>query len=436
MSASKIRFPGQNFFGDFSARQWSGIYAALGFLYLAAATGSLYVKHRITNEYESRLAEAQTWGARFHAYAGIGHAASEIRGSSQDAAISGNAAGEWLRVQQLRHLCEQEIEQARKELNSASDAPAAKQLQTDLDVVHTAVEAMAIETDRLFSDLTADATRARSHLSLIDEKYQTVIRAFSHLRAHLEAIEQDHVEAQMRAASLLEKVEYVISVLIAGLVAGIGYFWVRVAKRIRADVAEKEILLCQVRDAENKYGAIFDNVVEGIFQMTPDGRFITANRALARMFGYETPQQLMSELTDVGGRLYADPARRAELLRVVQKEEVVSAFEVEMIRRDGSTIWVSQNARAVRNASGDLAYIEGTVEDITSRWRAERRRRLLYITTKILAEAETLAGGASEDIAVHLRNPRVGHGRRLGCGFRRARPALRGSLASPEYRYR
>ncbi|MGH7970896.1 MAG: PAS domain S-box protein, partial [Limisphaerales bacterium] len=128
-------------------------------------------------------------------------------------------------------------------------------------------------------------------------------------------------------------------------------------------------------EAEEKYHSVFDHLVEGIFQTTPDGRYLMANLALARIYGYATPEELMHSLTDIGRRLYVEPGRREEFVRAMQEHDTIEGFESEVHRKDGSTIWISENCRAVRDRKARLLYYEGTVEDITQRRQAESRLR-------------------------------------------------------------
>ena len=164
-----------------------------------------------------------------------------------------------------------------------------------------------------------------------------------------------------------------------------------IVQRIEKDVAEREALVAQLREAENKYRVIFDNALEGIFQSTPEGKFITANQALAKMWGYETVEELIAEMNNADEKVYAVPGRWRQLLQSFQRHYTVQGFVSEVYRRNGRPMWISQNVRAVRDAKGGLAYLEGTVEDITAQWLADRRRTLLYTTTKNLAEAATVA---------------------------------------------
>jgi len=125
------------------------------------------------------------------------------------------------------------------------------------------------------------------------------------------------------------------------------------------------------REAERKYRDIFDNAVEGIFQTTPEGGFITVNPALARMLGYESAEELIRERRDIGLQGYVDPKGREEFRQLLETQDTVAQFEHQVYRRDRTKIWISENVRAVRDASGKLLYYEGTVEDITERKRAE-----------------------------------------------------------------
>jgi len=128
-------------------------------------------------------------------------------------------------------------------------------------------------------------------------------------------------------------------------------------------------------EAEEKYHSVFDHLVEGIFQTTPAGRYLMANTALARIYGYGSPEELMQDLTDISRRLYVQEGRRDEFVRLMQENDVITGFESQVHRKDESTIWISENCRAIRDAKGRLLYYEGTVEDITQRRHAEEKLR-------------------------------------------------------------
>jgi len=128
-------------------------------------------------------------------------------------------------------------------------------------------------------------------------------------------------------------------------------------------------------DAERRYHNVFDHLVEGIFQTTPEGRYLLANNALARIYGYGTPEELMQNLTDIERRLYVQEGRRDDFVRLMQENDTITAFESAIYRKDGTVIWISENCRAIRDPQGRLLYYEGTVEDITQRRRAEEKVR-------------------------------------------------------------
>ncbi|MGH3145912.1 MAG: PAS domain S-box protein, partial [Rubrobacter sp.] len=148
----------------------------------------------------------------------------------------------------------------------------------------------------------------------------------------------------------------------------------RLNTAIERELREAEVRR-ERRRAEEKYRSIFENAVEGIFQTTVDGRFLTANPALARMFGYGSPGELLDAVSDIGQEIYVEAERRAELYRLAQQNGFVSGFEVRMYRKDGSPMWASMSARANYDASGEIAGYEGTIEDITARKRAEEALR-------------------------------------------------------------
>nr|WP_246276642.1 PAS domain S-box protein [Microcoleus asticus] len=122
---------------------------------------------------------------------------------------------------------------------------------------------------------------------------------------------------------------------------------------------------------EAKYYSMFENAVSGIFQTTESGRYISANPALARIYGYNSAAELMSCLTDISDQLYVNPDRRDQFVSALQEQGIVSDFESQIYRRDGTIIWIAENARAVCDEAGKLLYYEGFVEDITQRKQAE-----------------------------------------------------------------
>jgi PAS domain S-box-containing protein len=117
-----------------------------------------------------------------------------------------------------------------------------------------------------------------------------------------------------------------------------------------------------------------ENAVEGIFQSTPDGRFVTANPALARILGYDSPDELIRVAANLPEHVYVDPTRRQELLRRLEAAGFVSRFEVQARRRDGSTVSLSLSVRAIRDAGGVTQRHEGIVEDVATLTKAQLNR--------------------------------------------------------------
>ncbi len=141
------------------------------------------------------------------------------------------------------------------------------------------------------------------------------------------------------------------------------------------DATERRARERQLREADAKYRAIFDHAQEGIFQSTPQGVFLSANRALARMLGFENPEELIRERNDLERQGYAEPAQRQAFKQRLEKEGVINNFEYQVRRKDGKPIWVSENVRLVRDQAGEPRYYEGSVQDITERKRAEEELR-------------------------------------------------------------
>jgi PAS domain S-box-containing protein len=137
------------------------------------------------------------------------------------------------------------------------------------------------------------------------------------------------------------------------------------------DITERKRSEDALKQAEEKYRSIFENAAEGIFQTTPDGKYLSVNPALARMYGYGAPEELMTSVSDIGPLVYVNPERRMEFKQMIAERGFVERFEYEVYRKDRSRVWLSENARAVRDASGAVIFYEGAVQDITERKRAE-----------------------------------------------------------------
>ena len=120
-----------------------------------------------------------------------------------------------------------------------------------------------------------------------------------------------------------------------------------------------------LKRTEAEYRGIFENATEGIYRTSQDGRFLSANPAMARLFGYSSPKELLASITDVGHQLYVNPERRHQFLDLIRHRRPVSDFEVEFFRKDGSTFWASLHARPIYDETGALRFIDGIISDVT-----------------------------------------------------------------------
>jgi diguanylate cyclase (GGDEF)-like protein/PAS domain S-box-containing protein len=168
----------------------------------------------------------------------------------------------------------------------------------------------------------------------------------------------------------------------AGNVASIEGIIEDVTQRKRSDLA--------LHEAERRYHSLFENAIEGIFRTSPDGHYLDANPALARIYGFASPDELMASLRDIRQQLYVDSARREEFMRIVKARGSISGFEAQVYRKNGDVIWISENARAVFDGS-QVLYYEGTVEDITE-------RKLYQARIEQQANYDTLTGLANRSL--------------------------------------
>jgi PAS domain S-box-containing protein len=139
------------------------------------------------------------------------------------------------------------------------------------------------------------------------------------------------------------------------------------------DITERKQAEKALQEAEAKYHSIFENAVEGIFQSTPGGRLLSVNPALARMHGYDSPEDMLTSIMDLGHQVFVDPEQRDEIKREMEKSGGIRGRQYQVYRKDGSTFWVSVDARAVRDEIGAISYYEGFIQDLTDRQQGQDR---------------------------------------------------------------
>jgi adenylate cyclase len=141
------------------------------------------------------------------------------------------------------------------------------------------------------------------------------------------------------------------------------------------EVKERTQIQETLRQTETQYRSIFENATEGIFQTSEAGRYLQVNPALAQIYGYDSPQDVLDSISNVGKQLYVQPKRRDELLAYLRQFGKIAGAESEIFRKDGSRIWVSETLHKVEDSQGNFLYYEGTVHDITEQRSMEMELR-------------------------------------------------------------
>jgi two-component system cell cycle sensor histidine kinase/response regulator CckA len=158
------------------------------------------------------------------------------------------------------------------------------------------------------------------------------------------------------------------------------------------DINQRRLLEKQLALAEQSYRGIFENAVIGIFQSTPEGRYTAVNRAMAKMLGYDSPEDLMTSISDIGRQVYVDPMRRDEFQELLKQGGVIHDFEIQAYRKDRSKMWLSASGRAILRDGTIIGY-EGMNEDITERRLLEDQLR----QAQKMEAVGRLAGGVAHD---------------------------------------
>lgn len=162
-------------------------------------------------------------------------------------------------------------------------------------------------------------------------------------------------------------------------------------EEVRIAVLGEDEVLIMVRDmtqqkqaeaaqrlAEESYRSIFENALEGIFQSSQEGRFISVNPAMARLYGYDSPAEMVEQITDIAHQIYVDSKTRWRFMRLMADFGEVKNFEYRSYRRDGQVIWIEEQSRAVRDAEGNVLYYEGFVQDISDRKARDAKLQRLF----------------------------------------------------------
>jgi len=161
-----------------------------------------------------------------------------------------------------------------------------------------------------------------------------------------------------------------------------------------------------LKKSEKKYRSIFENSVDGIFQTTVDGKYLSINPALARIYGYDSVEQMLKQIVDVKTQLYVDRDRRQQFQMLMEENDTITNFESQVYKCDRTTIWISENVRALRDDQGKILYYEGTVEDISQRKIAEiglENANLQILALNDLLKLENLRMSSEIDVTRKLQ---------------------------------
>lgn len=152
----------------------------------------------------------------------------------------------------------------------------------------------------------------------------------------------------------------------------------RVNIKLEKEITERKRAYNAMIQSEKKYRGIFENAQEGIFRASPKNRFIDVNPSMASILGYDTPAELVEAISDIRKEIFADDPEKQQFYLLLEKNDEVSNFECRLKRKDGSLIWGSVQVLAFRDLQNNLQYVEGLIEDITDRKRAEKALKNAY----------------------------------------------------------
>jgi two-component system cell cycle sensor histidine kinase/response regulator CckA len=178
--------------------------------------------------------------------------------------------------------------------------------------------------------------------------------------------------------------------MVSQVVLFVVLIWV-LAFRLNRSEFDKVSVNETLEESEKNYRGIFEEALIGIFQSSPQGHYMRANRAMATMLGYNSPDELAASVTDIAQQLYVDPQRRNELITSMARDGVVQNFECQLYRKDGRKIWITTNLRVIYKDG--IAVYEGTTQDITERKLLEAQ----LLQAQKMEAVGRLAGGIAHD---------------------------------------
>lgn len=155
------------------------------------------------------------------------------------------------------------------------------------------------------------------------------------------------------------------------------------------DIEERRRAEKALGEAEKKFRAIVENAAGGIYQVTPEGQYLSANPAMAGILGYESPEHMLREVKNAHEDIYADGRERAQFIQKLDTLGMVRNFETQIFTKDGQKIWISENARAIRDEDGNVLYYEGSIENISKRKEIEIKLREAKVQSDLSSRAKS-----------------------------------------------
>jgi PAS domain S-box-containing protein len=351
---------------------WQRIYFFFALFSLAGASISFYLETRIIGTFSDSIAAGRGYSRQLNDLQLLGDLATSVNqviwsqydGSNLEIAAEG--------TKPALALFEQRLQAFHEDITSSLQAVEKGQLQNRLTMMDRSVHRWPDTAQETNAALLGRRPDVLSKQILIENRrHADMDHAFARLREDLAIFQEEQFDAHSEAAARLQRIGLIVSAFAVFVVSGAMIYGFKIARRADSDAREKAFYLADLHESRKLYQGLVEDAVVGVFRSTPDGTILGVNPTFAHIFGYDSPAEFHAHTKGIATMLFLDPTRRDELRRALQESERVTGFEYQACRKDGSTIWISESARLVRDATRNSAHFEGFIHDITDRRRAE-----------------------------------------------------------------